>query len=321
MSMTLSDMATEVAKTIGAHNTAVSVDLATRAIKASIRDWQAAREWNFLLKDTAAGFRITYTLTTSQTLTAPASPPGTFDAINVGQTVTVVSGTGTIPANTTVSSVSRNYTTGIVESITISAAPTAGASVLNFSGDIPIIQGTNEYNLPVDFSSPYNARLLTNRRLLEYIKYREWNIKIIDQTTQGSVDAYTIYNPVSPQTQNYGTYRMRVFRTPAASDTIHLQYYRMMDPDATTVDIPNDYLDMLMDYAAWRFLKLKDTEDTRLPHFFEVAKNSLAMAIADDDENSEEEQLRLISQMEAWANGANRPLWTNGAFWPTMMDY
>jgi len=316
--MTLTAMATEVAKSIGGHNTSVTVDLATSAIKASIADWNAAKNWNFLLKDTAAGFSVAGCTLTQGTSSVSAPSSGAFDGVNVGVTVTAT-GTATLAAGTTVSSLTRS-TTGTVATIVLSnsfGGTTDSNGTLTFSGDIPIIASTNEYNLPTDFQSPYAARLTTNPRLLVFIQYREWNKKIVNQSTTGSVDAYTVYNPISPQTQNYSTYRLRVFSTPSAADTLHLQYFRKMDVDATTVDVPDEYLYMLIDYAIWRFIRLKNTEDTRLPHLYEVAQASLAKAMSDDEELADDEELRLISQLEAWTG--NRPLWGNGQFNP--VDY
>ena len=321
--MTLTAFKSEVAKVLGGQNTANNLDLAERAIKASLRDWQAAKEWNFLLKDTAASFRLTLTSwSTGATLTVGSNglTTGALDHINRNLTVTYVSGANcSLAAGTTVSSYTRS-TDGTVATVVLSnSIVNTGAAVsvvIEFTGDIPLIDSVQEYNLPADFSSPHMARTLTTKRRLEYIKYRQWNTLITDHTTTGSVDAYTIYNPRSPLTQNYGTYRLRVFRTPSAADTLHMQYFRILDVDATTVDIPDDYLDMLIDYAQWRFLRLKDTDNERLPAFQEAASSALAKAMSDDEENSEDEQLRWLSQQETF-NGS-RPLWGNGNFYPTM---
>lgn len=312
--MTLTDMATEVAKSaLGAHNTAATVTLAQTAIKASISDWNAAKNWNFLLRDTAASFTVANLATHSNTTVdlGTGGVTGSMDGINRNVTV---SGSG-IPDGTTVASYTRG-TDGTITALTLSAAATTSVNpiTLTFTGNIPLIASVQEYNLPTDFASPYAARTTTNPRLLHYIEYREWNLKIVDQSTTGLVEAYTIYNPVSPQTQNYGTYRLRVFRTPANSDTLHVQYFRDMNPDATTVDIPDAYIYMLIDYAIWRLVRLKDTEDTRLPHLYEVAQKALQTAMIDDEEKSEVEQVRIMSQFETWTG--EKLLWANGEFWP-----
>lgn len=314
--MTLTDMATEVVKSIGAQATNATVELAKTAIKASLQDWSAAREWNFLLKDTSLGFTVTL-VDWSGTVTSISAPStGAFDAVNTGVTV---SGTN-IPASTTVSSFTRG-SDGTVATIVLSAATTGSGTdvTLTFGADIPLIASQNEYNLPTDFSSPYSARTTTTKRLLTYIEYREWNKKIVNQDVNGSVDAYTIYNPISPLTQNFSTYRMRVFSTPSTADVVRLQYFRTLNVDATTVDIPNEYVYMLIDYATYRLIRLKNAEDSRLSIMKESADTALAKAMNDDEENSEDEQVRLISQMEAW-NG-DRALWGNGQFYPSMLDY
>lgn len=325
MSQSINSMASTVAqRALGAQNTAGAVDLAKEAIKASIRDWNATKDWNFLLKDTLAGFSVAGCTCTFGSAVVNAPATATFDAVNIGVTVTVTGSgdTATLPADTRVKSYTRNAD-GTVAAITMGndagdnvtfGGTTDTSTTLTFSGDIPIRDGVNEYNLPTDFSSAYSVRLLTNKRLLVFIRYREWNKKIIDQGTKGAVEAYTVYNPVSPQTQNFGTYRMRVFRTPSAADTAHMQYFRRMDPNAATVDIPDDYIEMFIDYAIWRFIRIKNTEDTRLPHLFEVALGSLQRAMSDDTGNTEDEEIRLISQMEAWSG--EKMLWSNGAFLP-----
>jgi hypothetical protein len=318
MSMTLTAMATEVAKSIGGHNTSVTTDLATRAIRASLLDWQAAKYWNFLLKDTAAGFTVAGCSCTSGSATVTAPSSGAFDAINIGDTVTVGAGdTVTLAASTTILSYTRS-TDGTVATITLSVnfgGTTDTSTSLTFSGDIPLRVGVQEYNFPTDFNSPHSARTLVEKRALGYITYREWNKKVIDHSINGAVEAYTVFNPVSPLTQNFGQTRLRVFRTPATNDTLHVQYFRSFSTTAATVDIPDAYLEMLIDYAIWRFIRLKDTEDTRLPHLYEVALASLNRAMQDDEEQSEDEEQRIISQMEAW-NG-DRALWSNGNFYPT----
>lgn len=317
MSMTLTAMATEVARSIGGQDTAATVDLARTAIKASLQDWNAAKYWNFLLKDTSQTFTVTGVAWTGAVTSMTAPSSGAFDAVNIGVSV---SGTN-VPASTTVSSYTR-ASDGTVATIVLSAATTGtGVAVtLTFGANIPIQISVADYNLPSDFRSPYSARLLTSKRLLEYIKHREWNKKIVDQEATGAVDAYTIFNPVSPQTQNFNTTRLRIFRTPATTDTLHMQYFRAMNVDATTVDVPNDYIYMLIDYATWRFIRLKNTEDTRLAELGRVAEAALARAMTDDEEESEDEELRFISQIEAF-NGGGRQLWSNGDFYPSTLDY
>jgi len=314
-------MATEIAKSIGGQGTQANVDLATIAVKAAVEDWNAAKEWNFLLKDTGSGYSVSGVTLTTSSATVNAPSAGAFDFINIGMTITTSSGTASIAASTTVSNITRS-STGTISSITLSNAVTGTTdtnATISTSADIPIRVGVNEYNLPPDFNSAYMARTTTYKRALEYIKYREWNKKVVNQDINGTIEAYTIWNPLSPLTQNFRTYRMRVFRTPAATDTLHMQYFRRMDANATTVDVPDNYVYFLMDMAIWRFVTLKNSEDTRIPVLEQKAMSSLKKAMVDDDENTDDETLRLISQMESW-NG-ERTLWTNGQFYPTQLDY
>ena len=311
MSMTLNSAASEVAKIIGGQNDTAVIALAKTAIKATVEDWNSAKPWNFLLKDTAAGFTVTGVSWTGTVTTINAPSTGAFDGVNKNITV---SG-GNVVANTTVSNYTRN-TDGTIASITLSLATSATSTnvTLTFGGNIPILVDIDEYNLPTDFSSSYGVYLQTAKRQLKFIRYRDWNILITDHTAKRWVSAYTIYNPVSPQTQNFSTYRMKVFGVPGSTDTVFLQYYREMNADASTLDIPNSFLYKLIFYAQWILARMKDTEDSRLPVLEQTAKTALQAAISDDEDTiSEEDDFRAVSQMDAW-NGDRTVIWSNGEF-------
>jgi hypothetical protein len=225
-----------------------------------------------------------------------------------------VSGTGVV-AGTTVASYTRNKD-GTVATIVLSAAPAAGSPItLTFGPDIPIQVGVNEYNAPSDFRKPYHARLTSRVRWpLSYIEYRDWNRVVLDQTTRGAIEAYTVYNPVSPLTQNFGTKRLRVFRIPHLTDTMFVQYYRVFMPLADPLDFPNAYLYSFLKYAQWKLAEMKNSLDTRLPSLEKVGLAGLAGSMVDDEEETEDMEIRMKSQIEA--AGEIRPLWTNGEFFP-----
>ena len=313
MSITRANAKIYVAGILGGARSPQLTAAAEEAILRSFEDWQAAKFWRFLLKDTARGFTVSGVTLSGVSTTVAAPTTGAFDAVNVGVTV---SGTG-VQANTTVSSFTRN-TDGTVASIVLSLQPTAQAGiVLTFGGNIPLIIGIQEYNAPPDFSSVYHARTMTNKRPLEFIEYREWNLKIVDHTVQGLVEAITVYNPDSELTQNYGTKRLRTFRITSVSDSLFLQYYRAFDSLADPLDIPEDYKYKFLDYARWRLLESKTAHDDRLPSIEKMALGSLAQATADDEEVSEEENVAMKSQMEVYGSSGQTRLWSNGDFWAT----
>jgi hypothetical protein len=316
MSISRTNAKKYIAKGIGAALNSDVLQMAEEALQRGFSDWQSAKNWYFMLKDTAAGFLVTGCAYNNTTIISAPSL-GAFDGVNKGISI---SGTG-VPASATVTDYSRN-SDGTIATITISAATTGGAQTnqtLTFGGDIPLLVGIQEYNLPTDFYEPYHMRMLSKRLPLDYIQYRYWNMKIIDHTIQGLPVAYTIYNPVSAESQNYGQYRFRVFRIPQGVntgdpyDTVTHQYYRRFSFDADPLDIPDRYLYKFLDYCQWLLLMKKNAQDPRLEAFAALAQTALQQAMTDDEELAEEEgQQRLISQMEAGL--IPRPLWSNSQF-------
>ncbi len=314
MSMTRTNAKKYVARGVGGQLDSRILDMAEEALQRAFEDWETAKNWGFLLRDTASGFSVAGVSLTSGIAVINAPSSGAFDAVNKLVSVT---GTG-IQANTTVTDFTRNAD-GTIASITVSPAPNSTtSSTLSFSGNIPLIAGTNEYNTPTDFRSPYFAQLFGQQLGLGYIQYRYWNRINNDQTVQGLPEAYTVYNPVSAGTQNFGTYRLRVFRTPSGTagelyDTLFMQYYRSFNRDSDPLDIPNEYLYKFLDYAQWRFFEKKDATNERLPQMEKNALSGLNAAMIDDEEKAEEEEgFRLISQAEM--GGRRRELWSNGQF-------
>lgn len=315
MSMTRANAKAYIAKAIGGAAFQSILNMAEEALMRSFEDWQAAKNWFFMLKDTEGGFSVPNVVLSNSTAVVSAPSTGAFDGINIG--VGVSDSGGKITANTTVLSLTR-ATDGTVATITLSATPAAGTVTMIVSGNIPLICLQQEYNLYPDFFAPYHARMTEKRLPLDYIAYRYWNTKIIDHTISGLPVAYTVYNPISAETQNYGTYRLRVFRIPNGTagthyDTLFQQYYRKFNFTSDPLDIPDKYLYKFLDYAQWKLLEKKEATSDRLPAAQASALAALQSAMTDDEEIcEEEEQARLISQMEGGI--VPRPLWSNGQF-------
>ena len=315
MSITRTNGKKYLAKAIGAALNSEVLAMAEEALQRGFSDWQSAKNWYFLLKDTALGFQVPGVGVTNGVATINAPSTGVFDGVNIGVGVTGTS----IPANTTVTAFTRN-TDGTIASLTVSPAPNGtGTVTLTFAGDIPLLVGTQEYNWPTDFYEPYHMRMTEKRLPLDYIQYRYWNMKIVDHTIAGLPVAYTVYNPVSADSQNFGTYRFRVFRIPngatngAHYDTVTAQYYRRFNFDSDPLDMPDRYLYKFLDYCQWLLAMKKNAVDERLPAMQALAQAALQSAMTDDEELAEEEgQHRLISQMEQGL--IPRPLWSNSQF-------
>lgn len=103
---------------------------------------------------------------------------------------------------------------------------------------IPLVQGTQDYDLPANYRRMYTARLQTGNRPLTYVDQREWDRYVLDQTSQGSPTGYTIFRSTNTQE------RIRIFPIPAQADNLIFLYHRVITtPSAggTALDIPERY--------------------------------------------------------------------------------
>ncbi len=318
MSMTLVNAKIYVARIIGGAGYNDVIAMAGEAIQRAYLEWETNKFWRFLLKDTTNTTAVTG-VTANPALSGVVNAPsaGSFDFVNVGQTVTISSGTATLAADTTVSVVTRGLD-GVVTSITLSnnfGGTTNTNATLTFSANIPIIAGTNDYALPNDFSAPFTARLLTTPRVLIWRDIRFWDRMIVNRDRQGTPSEYTTYNPYSDLTQNYGTTRAEFDVIPSTNDTLILRYYRKFNTSATTLDIPDTYLYQFLDTARRFLLEAKLAQDDPQA-YIESVRASEGRAQADDEEPTDDAdaETTMKSQFEMGAN--NRPLWTNGDFDP-----
>jgi len=317
MSMTLVNAKTYVARVIGGAADPNVQALAAEAIQRAYLEWETNKFWRFLQKDTTLTTAVTGVTATQSVAVVNAPTTGAFDFVNVGQTVTISAGTATLAADTTVSSYTRG-SDGVITSITLSnsfGGTTNVNATLTFSANIPILQGTQEYNLPADFSAPFSARLLTTPRTLTWRDQRYWDRMIVNQATQGTPAEYTTYNPYSDLTQNYGTTHLKFDVIPSSADTLILRYYRKFNTTATTLDIPDAYLYHFLDTARRFILETKLAQDDPAAYMASV-KESEQVIRADDEEPTDDADAdtTMKSQYEMGSN--NRPLWTNGDFDP-----
>lgn len=316
MGMTVVNAKIYVARAMGgsAHNDVL--DMAGEAILRAYQDWQDAKFWRFLLKDASVGFSVTGVTLTNGATTINAPTSGVFDAINVGVTITV-SGTATIAANSTVTTVNYN-TDGTVASIVVSN-PLGGTTDTNgtitLSGNIPIIANTRDYNAPTDFYAPYSALLTTINRTLIFRDHRYWDRTITNQATVGTPSEYTLYNKYSELTQNFGTSKLRFDRVPSASDTLQLRYYRKFNTTGTNIDIPDNLLYKFLDYASGLLVTRKQAQSD-VGDYLKLVFEGFEKAQESDEEPTDDndDDMRMKTQYEMGTT--NKPLWTNGDFDP-----
>lgn len=313
MSIARNDARIYIARIIGGANDPKVLDMAEEALIRGFSDWQTSKDWEDTLKDTSLGFTVDGCSGNNATLTPPTS--GAFDGVNIGVTITVSGHSASLAAGTTVLSYTRN-TDGTIASITISNAVTSstGTYTATFGADIPILAGVQDYNVPSDFFRPYMARLTSKAQWpIEFIRPRFWNRRTLSSTVQGLVEAYTVFNVVSPNTQNFGTKRLRLYRVPSAADVLQLTYYRKLNATSDPLDMDTVNLYKFLDMCRSILLDTKRAQDNP-DMYIKRAASGLQNAMTADEEISEDNDIRLISQMEI--GDAQRPLWTNGPFNP-----
>lgn len=315
MSMTVVNARIYVARIIGGGaDSQETIDMADEAIRRAYQDWQNKKFWRFLLKDTSRATAITGCNATAGSAVVSAPSTGSFDFVNVGQTVTTT-GSATLAADTTVSTVTRN-TDGTVASITLSAVfggTNNTNATLTFSANIPILTGVNEYNVPNDFGGPFTAQMTINKRNLTWRDQRWFDRIIYDQTANGFVECYTVYNPDSELTQNYGTKRLKFEQAPSEADTLLLRYYRTFNPNGTYVDMIDDFLYQFLDYARDILLKTKVAQDN--PQVFGDSVAAATEGAVENDEQVTDDDDADQCMKSQWEMGNfNRQIWHNGAF-------
>lgn len=293
MAMTLEAAKTYVSRIIAGQDDANILLAAEDSIKATIAKWNALRDWTFLLQDNSETTAVASCVIAGNGVTVTNATAGALFGINVGQAVT---GSG-VPASTTVSAVTETAGAGVT-AITLSQASTPATVTLTFGAYIPVLAGVQQYNLPSNFNKPYTARLLTNTQTLEYVKLREIDRKVPNQTGQGVPLHYTIYN-VHTFLATAQHRHLRLFGIPGSTDSLLLKYYRSMDPSATTIDIQDEFLYVFLDDARVHLLKAKAEDDPRLPILAQEVSVGIARCVAADEDESEDEDVRMMSQMES----------------------
>lgn len=322
MSMTTVNARVYVARVIGGAQSPHAIDAADEALRRAYADFQTMRNWDFLLKDNSLTTAVAATaVANGATFTvATIASAGAFDFINVGQSVTYAGSTGTLAADTTVLSFTRN-SSGTITTFTLSNAISGIGSTesgtFTFGAYMHITTGTNDYNLPTDCYEIYSARFITNsKRPLVYRRQRDWDRTQWDQTVQGTPAEYTQYNPYSEATQNFGTPHIKFDRIPQQDDDLFIRYYRKFTVDGTYVDMPDKFLYAFLDYARARALEAKRAQENPQGYLDEQKEQAAKSGIA-EEEIEDNDDAYMKSQYEM-GSSMNRPIVGNGDFWPTM---
>jgi hypothetical protein len=275
---------------MGASGDTVQLAAAADAILEAIEEWNIRHDFSYLLMDTSGGFSVASSTIAVDGITVTTSVANGFAGVNVGQTVT---GSG-VPASTTVASITS--TTVIV----LSAASTPATVTLTFGADIPVISGTDTYNLPSPIGRPYSARLLTNEDTLLYKEQREIDRSYEIQSHSGTPIFYNLFNSSSFSTGRQNG-KVRLFPIPGSTDTLRVRYYRPIAQPSSgsdNLDVPDPYVYALLALAKYVFLRDHDAETTRLQEVKERAEIQFRAVVARDEQRTEDNDMALVAQME-----------------------
>ena len=312
MSMLLTDADSYIANVMGGRNDTNMKARAREALSDALEELQLRNDWSFLLTDTAQTFTVAGCHTGGVlSATLQTTTTNGFASCLQGMTIT---GTG-ITAGTTVSAMIAGSTTTLTMSTQANIA--SGASITaTFGGTIPIIAGTDSYLLPTRFWKPYSARYVSNsKQALTYVTQRELDMTAWDQTQQGFTDRYTIYNPTLFDASGTQQAKLKLFRVPAANDTLLLRYYRPFSMSGTYVDIQDEYLYTALLAAQVALIRTKNATDERLPSMVALKERRVTQMIANDrNEGGEDEQIGMHSLTElSWLNRGD-PIWPRGDY-------
>ena len=161
------------------------------------------------------------------------------------------------------------------------------------ASDITIVAGTSDYALPTDFKKAHSVRI-DSLRPLAFIDLRYFNRVDYLQDNQPSM-GYTTLSYGSPRL----TY-IRLVPTPSVGGTLKVFYYRnieMPSADATTLDIPAVYENMIVWFAKGYLLADRDAENARTAFWLQRGEAELDAFKADDDKEPDRET-RFIPMVE-----------------------
>jgi len=179
--------------------------------------------------------------------------------------------------------------------------------LIDNSGDpIDIVEGTDTYALPFPFKRPYTARLLSRNRTLKWTEQRHVDRSIRDQTANGLVSHYTLFNGATDfdsSTSSGQVGSIKLIKSPSytLADDLVVRYYRpIAEPagDATTMDVPDRYVFALITLGKYFYLVDKDTENARLQAHMQDAEVQFRQCVSEDQGVMEDDEARLIPQTE-----------------------
>jgi hypothetical protein len=285
--MTRTDAKTYIARALSGSSETEQLAHAQDALFAAIQEWNLRHDWSFRLMDTSGGFSVATCTLTGTALTTSAT--NGFAGVNIGQTATGAT-IGTVTVTAIVSSTA----------VTVSGGSDGGPETLTFSADIPIIAGTDTYNLPSPVKRPYSARLVTSNRNLDYKEQRTIDREYTNLSVGGTPYCYNLFNSMAFST-SYQNGKIRVFPVPSDADTLRARFHTPIpEPggESAVLEVLDRYVYALLELGRYYFLKNSDSENPRTGEYKERGEFLLRKAISDDREGTHDNDMVMVPYIE-----------------------
>lgn len=139
---------------------------------------------------------------------------------------------------------------------------------------IPLVAGTDTYNLAANFRKVYNVRLETTRLVLKYIEQRAWERVVWDVTSSRTPVGYNIFSRSSNTVA-----QIQVLPPPSSVENLIVKYYRLMtnpSVDGTALDIVERYQGYIIYQAKANILANHGQNESRINFWQARADRMLA---------------------------------------------
>ena len=141
---------------------------------------------------------------------------------------------------------------------------------------VTVTAGSADYNLESNFKHIFTVK--TPARTLAYVPQRTYDRTQWNQDQTADPRAYTLFGKGQ-------LLQITLLPTPGADTTLEIKYHRIttINPaDNDLLDIPDPWIDVILDRARYLLLLTKSTQEPRARDYKELAREGIVRARADD---------------------------------------
>lgn len=296
MSMTRADAKNYIARVLSAVSSQQAQVWAEEAIQRAFTDFQLARNWEFLLKDTSSVRNLDLVNYLNNNEATPYTA-GQFNGLNVGQTLYSSLAFNSTGGKNTIKEIQYDAYGVPVKLVFDLVHGTSSITpfTTTAAGDIVINAGQSDYNLPEDFYAPATTRILgSSGYKVEYIRNGLWYKAASMPDENGIVEFYSLFNGTN------GSPKLRLRFPPQKDDVLRIEYFRQFKRNDDPIDIPDDLLYKFLDYCRALVLEVRSAAEQPAA-FASRALSGLGQAALADSEPVDDEDIGLHSQMSTFS--------------------